>query len=120
VTAWAIARDMSLFWPWYERRASAVIHRDAAIDAASVDRRVLDLLKLGDAWQQAYGASFRYPMAERLAALSVPCLLADYRGAASHPRLARAAAVAPRCEVADIPADPAAWVARVEDFLARD
>jgi pimeloyl-ACP methyl ester carboxylesterase len=120
VTAWAIVRDMSLFWPWYDRRASAVIRRDAAIDAASVDRRVLDLLKLGDAWQDAYGASFRYPMAERLAALPVPCLLADYPGAASHPRLAMAAAVAPRCEIADIAAEPRAWMARVEAFLSRD
>ena len=119
VTAWAIVRDMSLFWPWYNRRAAGVIRRDAAIDAASVDLRVQDLLKLGDAWQEAYGASFRYPMAERLALLPVPCLLADYPGAASYPRLAMAAAAAPRCEIADIPADPQAWRTRVEAFLAR-
>jgi pimeloyl-ACP methyl ester carboxylesterase len=117
VTAWAIVRDMSLFWPWYNRRADGVIRRDAAIDADSVDLRVQDLLKLGDAWQQAYGASFRYPMAERLAALPVPCLLADYPGAASHPRLAMAAAVAPRCQVADIAADPRDWRRQVEAFL---
>ncbi len=120
VTAWAIVRDMSLFWPWYNRRAEGVIRRDAAIDAASVDLRVQDLLKLGDAWQQAYGASFRYPMAERLAALPVPCLLTDYPGAASYPRLAMAAAVARRCELADIPAEPLAWRTQVEAFLARD
>ena len=119
VTAWAIVRDMSLFWPWYNRRAGGVIRRDAAIDAASLDLRVQDLLKLGDAWQEAYGASFRYPMAQRLAALTVPCLLADYPGAASHPRLAMAAAAAPRCEWADIPSDPQAWRVRVEAFLAR-
>ncbi len=120
VTAWAIVRDMSLFWPGYNRRASGVIRRDAAIDAASLDSRVQDLLKLGDAWQQAYGASFRYPMAERLAALPVPCLLADYPGAASHSRLAIAAAAAPRCEVADIPDDPEGWRTRIDAFLAGD
>ena len=119
VTAWAIVRDMSLFWPWYKRRADGVIRRDAAIDASSVDLRVQDLLKLGDAWQQAYGASFRYPMAARLAALPVHCLLADYPGAASYPRLAQAAAVAPRCELADLANDPQAWRTRVEAFLAR-
>jgi pimeloyl-ACP methyl ester carboxylesterase len=120
VTAWAIMRDMSLFWPWYARRAESVIRRDAAIDAASVDQRVQELLKVGDAWQQAYGASFRYPMAERLAALPVPCLLADHPGAASYPRLAMAAAMAPRCELADIATDPQVWRERVEAFLARD
>jgi len=120
VTAWAIVRDMSLFWPWYNRRAGGVIRRDAAIDAASVDLRVQDLLKLGDAWQEAYGASFRYPMAQRLAELPVPCLLADYPGAASYPRLEMAARVAPRCELAEIPAEPQAWRRRVDAFLARD
>lgn len=118
VTAWAIVRDMSLFWPWYARSAGAVIRRDAAIDAYSVDARVQDLLKLGDDWQAAYAASFDYPMQERLAALQVPCLLADYPGAASYPRLAQAAALSPHCQVADLDADPGRWRARVEQFLA--
>ncbi len=120
VTAWAIVRDMSLFWPWYNRRAAGVIRRDAAIDARSLDLRVQDLLKIGDAWREAYGASFRYPMAERLAALQVPCLLTDYAGAASHVRLAMAAAAAPQCEIADIPLAPAHWRARIDAFCARD
>ncbi|MCU0761105.1 MAG: alpha/beta fold hydrolase [Steroidobacteraceae bacterium] len=117
VTAWAIVRDMSLFWPWYDRRATAVIRRDAAIDAASLDRRVQDLLKIGDAWQQAYAASFRYPMQERLGALPVPCLLADYPGAASWPRLAMAAACSPRVALGEIDADASAWRRRVDRFL---
>lgn len=120
VTAWAIVRDMSLFWPWYDRRVSAVIRRDAAIDANSLDRRVQDLLKIGDAWQEAYAASFRYPMAQRLAELQVPCLLADYPGAASWPRLAQAQACAPRVAVGELDADPVAWRRRVEEFLSRD
>ncbi len=120
VTAWAIVRDMSLYWPWYARRAGNVIRRDAAIDAHSLDLRVQDLLKLGDAWREAYAASFRYPMAERLAALRpLPCLLADYAGAASHPRLAMAQSAAPHCEVGEIASDPQAWRAMVDAFLDR-
>lgn len=117
VTAWAIVRDMSLFWPWYDRSAAAVVRRDAAIDARSVDARVQDLLKLGDDWQAAYAASFNYPMQERLAALQVPCLLADYPGAASHPRLARAAALSSRCQVTYLDADPRRWRESVDRFL---
>ena len=119
VAAWAIVRDMSLFWPWYDRRAKAVIRRDAAIDALSLDRRVQDLLKIGDAWQDAYAASLRYPMAQRLAELQLPCLLADYPGAASWPRLALAQASAPRVVLGELDADPVAWRRRIEAFLAR-
>jgi hypothetical protein len=102
VTAWEIVRDMSLYWPWYDRTRRGVIWRDAAIDAASVDVRVQDLLKIGDAYQEAYAASFRYPMRERLGKLRVPCLAVDYAGAASHPRLAILKAAAPHCEIADL------------------
>jgi len=120
VTAWAIMRDMSLFWPWYARHAGNVIHRDAAIDAHSLDLRVQDLLKLGDAWREAYAASFRYPMAERLAALQpLPCLLTDHAGAASYQRLAMARAAAPHCKVGEISTDPQAWRTMVDAFCEK-
>ena len=45
-------------------------------------------------------------MAEKLAALDVPCLLTDYPGAASYDRLAMAQALAPQCQVADLPEVP--------------
>lgn len=105
VTAWAIVRDMSLFWPWYNRTKAGIVHRDAALDPDFLDSRVQDLLKIGDAYQNAYAASFTYPMAEKLAALSVPCLLMDWPGAASYERLTMAKAVAPNCVMADMPED---------------
>jgi pimeloyl-ACP methyl ester carboxylesterase len=118
ITAWAMLRDMSLFWPWYNRTKSGVLHRDAAIDAASLDARVQDLLKIGDAYRNAYAASFTYPMAERLKALAVPCLAVDLPGTGSYPRLAMAKAAAPNVAVADLPDDPRAWPAVMDPFFA--
>ena len=118
VTAWSIVRDMSLFWPWYNRRAANVIRRDAAIDAASVDLRVQDLLKLGDAWQR--GLWRLVPLSDGRATRgtpTVPCLLADYPGAASQPRLGMARPPRRAARSADIHADPG--VARAGRRLPR-
>lgn len=117
VTAWAIVRDMNLFWPWYNRTKAGIIERDANLDPAILDARVQDLLKMGDAYQQAYAASFTYPMADKLAALDVPCLLIDWPGAASYPRLDVARQTAPKCEIADMPEDLGALPDLLEPFL---
>ena len=117
VTAWSVIRDMVLFWPWYNRTREGVIHRDAMLDPAFTDARVQDLLKIGDAYQDAYRASFTYPMAEKLAALTVPCLLADYPGAASYDRLAMAHNIAPNCQLADLPDAMTDWPAVLDPFF---
>lgn len=105
VTAWAVVRDMGLYWPWYNRTKDGAILRDANLDPDFLDSRVQDLLKIGDAYQNAYAASFTYPMADKLAALNVPCLLIDWPGATSHDRLAMAKSVASNCLIADMPED---------------
>jgi hypothetical protein len=74
LTAWAILRDMELFEPWYARTAASVRRHAAAIDAASLDARVQDLLKIGDGWRAACAAAFAHPTPQRLALLQVPCL----------------------------------------------
>lgn len=118
ITAWSIVRDMTLFWPWYNRTKEGVIQRDANLDPYYLDSRVQDLLKIGDAYQNAYAASFTYPMAEKLAALDVPCLLIDYPGAASYDRLMMAQTVAPNVDIADMPDDPAALPSILDPFFA--
>jgi len=118
VTAWAIVRDMNLFWPWYNRTKEGVIARDANLDPVLLDRRVQDLLKIGDTYQNAYAASFTYPMAEKLTALKVPCLVIDWPGAASYDRLAMAHAAAPNCEVADMPEDLSTLPDLLDPFFA--
>ena len=87
------------------------------LDPDFLDSRVQDLLKIGDAYQKAYAASFTYPMADKLAALDVPCLLIDWPGAASYDRLAMAKAVAPNCSVADMPEDLSAIPSLLDPFF---
>lgn len=105
VTAWSIVRDMSLFWPWYNRTKEGVVYRDALLDPNFLDSRVQDLLKVGDDYQQAYASSFKYPMADKFVSLKVPCLLMDWQGAASYDRLEMARGIASNCVVADMPED---------------
>ena len=119
VTAWAIIRDMGLYWPWYNRTKEGVIQRDANLDPDFLDSRVQDLLKIGDAYQNAYAASFAYHMKEKLAALDVPCLLIDWPGAASYDRLAMAKGVAQNCEIAAMPENFADLPALLDPFFAK-
>ncbi len=118
VTAWAALRDMSLFWPWYNRTRSGVMRRDPAIDAVSLDARVQDLLKIGDTYRNAYAASFTYPMAERLKACDVPTLAVEFAGTGAHARLAFAKAAAPQIRTADLPEDARAWPALFGELFA--
>ncbi len=118
VTAWAIVRDMNLFWPWYNRTKTGIIDRDANLDPTVLDSRVQDLLKMGDAYQNAYAASFTYPMADKLASLDVPCLLIDWPGAASYDRLAMAHQAAPKCAIADMPEDLGTLPDLLDPFFA--
>lgn len=118
MTAWGMMRDMALFWPWYNRTKSGIVRRDAAIDGATIHGRVEDLLKIGDAYQNAYATSFTYPMAEKLKQLKAPCLVGDLPGAASYSRLAMAKAAAPNVITADLPDDVRAWRGVFDTFLA--
>ena len=118
MTAWGMMRDMALFWPWYNRTRAGIVRRDAAIDGATIHGRVEDLLKIGDAYQNAYAASFTYPMAERLRQTKTPCLMADLPGAASYARVAMAKAAASNVTVADLPDDVLAWRGVFDTFFA--
>ena len=76
VTAWSIVRDRQLFRPWFDRRGSAAIARDDALDTVKLDAAVLDLLKAGDAWREASRALLDYfcerTLEARLSDLGVP------------------------------------------------
>lgn len=118
LTAWMAFRSQNLWWPWYDRRAAAMIHRDADLRPAVLHDRIVDALVAGPFYRAAYHASFRYPMAERLRALDVPCLLADIPGTASYARIAQAQAAAPACQSADLPEDATLWPAMLARFFA--
>ena len=117
VTAWMAFRSQNLWWPWYERRAAAIIRRDAMLDPQVLHDRIVGALAAGPFYRAAYLASFRYPMADRLQALRVPCLLCDIADTASYARVAQAKAAAPACHTADLGEDPAAWPALLESFF---
>ena len=118
VTAWMAFRSQNLWWPWYDRRAAAIIRRDAMLDPQMLHDRIVGALTAGPFYRAAYLASFRYPMAERLQALRVPCLLCDIAGTASFARIAQAKAAAPTCRTAELLEDIATWPALFQDFFA--
>lgn len=117
VTAWRAFRQQTLFWPWYNRKSEGVVRRDSEGDAAPLHRRLEDVFKVGDGYQAAYAASFRYPMAHRLRALTVPCLLTDIPATGSYARVAAGKAAAPAVQIADLPDDPRRWRAVFDGFL---
>ena len=74
VRAWAIRRDMLLFWPWYRRTPEA--RRRADMPSAEVlHDKVVDMLRAGPLWWQLYHASFRYEPAGALAGLTMPTMI---------------------------------------------
>lgn len=66
LTAWHMMRDQVLFWPWYDRRAQAMIGGEPRLDVDLIQLRVNELLKCGNRYQQAYRSAFTYPLAEQL------------------------------------------------------
>ena len=118
VTAWAMVRDMELYFPWYERTRGAILHRDVSLDPQVLDHRVQDLLKLGESWREVCSASLDYPTLERVARLRVPCLVADRAGnEATEDCSRRLAAAVARCTRLRLPDDPAGWMAAMAPFL---
>ena len=80
MTAWAVMRDQSLYWPWFSQTAKGILWNDGAIDVALTDLRVREMLKCGDRYQQAYAAMWRYPMRDKLPQLKVPACFAIQHG----------------------------------------
>ncbi len=118
VTAWRAFGRQTLFWPWYNATAQGVVWRDSEASGAGLHRRLEDVFKVGDGYQRAYAASFRYPTAERLNQLAIPCLITDMPATGSYARVAQLKAAAPACQAADLPEDPAAWRGLFDAFLA--
>jgi hypothetical protein len=79
--------------------------------------RVAELLKIGDQYQKAYAALWRYPMRERLPLLPVPTLIgaAAWEPTAAKTPLARQ--IAPGVVTRTLPDAVAAWRPIFDDFL---
>jgi pimeloyl-ACP methyl ester carboxylesterase len=116
-TAWGIMRDQALYWPWFKRTRAGIIWADAQLDPALIHTRVVELLKIGDQYQQAYGAAWTYPMRERLARLTVPCLVCAPPWEPIAHKTALAAEIAPGIQTAALPARMADWHQVLTAFL---
>ncbi len=88
VTAWQMLRDQALFWPWFQRKASAIREQEPGpeLDPVYLQRRLVALMQCAARYQQAFAGAFEYPLLDRLAALDQPVLRA---GLAGHPLSAR-------------------------------
>ena len=74
VRAWAMRRDMLLFWPWYRRTPES--RRVADMPSADgLHDKVVDMLRAGPLYRLLYQASFRYDPTEALARLATPTLI---------------------------------------------
>ena len=74
VRAWAMRRDMHMFWPWYARDGD---HR-MAMDIPSTDEmheHFVDLLRAIPDYGKAYRASFRYNVQQGMSRLTMPTLM---------------------------------------------
>ena len=74
VRAWAMRRDMHMFWPWYARDGD---HR-MPMDIPSTDEmhdHYVDLLRAIPDYGKAYRASFRYNVQQGMSRLTVPTLM---------------------------------------------
>lgn len=102
VRAWAIMRDQGLFWPWFNRTKSGNLPSDNSIDVPMIHLRVMEMLKIGDQYQKAYGAMWTYPMRERLPKLKVPTLFAVPTWEPIYSKNAECAALATYSRTADL------------------
>jgi pimeloyl-ACP methyl ester carboxylesterase len=76
---WSRIKDQSVFFPWYERAASARLELDASL-TDSLHASAREWLKAGSEYGAAYAAAFRYDPLPDLAAGTVPRYLMAREG----------------------------------------
>jgi pimeloyl-ACP methyl ester carboxylesterase len=76
--AWSRIRDQFVFFPWYARRPEARLATGLPSLRAMHDA-VLDLLRAGDGYAQAYRAAFSYNRAAVLSQLCAPTVIMTAR-----------------------------------------
>jgi pimeloyl-ACP methyl ester carboxylesterase len=116
LSAWACARDSTIWFPWY-RRDPAHRYRSDVYDADALHRYVVEFLKSGTSYPLPYRAAFTYPAQRRLPLLSVTTLIAAHREDPLAPFLEPALAACPVATATVLPDDPEATAALFERFL---
>jgi pimeloyl-ACP methyl ester carboxylesterase len=119
VATWHRLRDEQLQWPWYDGTQAARRYVEPQIDAARLHHRLVAVLQQPDAYGRACRAALRYGLEEAMAQLTMPTAVMD---ASPDPRYAgahRLAAAAPRGLLIRRPAEEAAVMQGVAEFLGR-
>jgi len=116
VQLWAQMRDMTLFWPWYNRTASGVISVPP-ITALALHEWALEAFKSGVNYPRAYQAAFRYLARDRLPLLSRPVLLCDDPQDVLASSVATALRLLPAGRIAKVSADSRTRSSRIAEFL---
>ena len=76
--AWSRIRDQYIFFPWYARRPAS--RSDSGMPATrALHDAVMDLLRAGDGYAQAYRAAFEYDRAAVVGSLQAPTVIMTAR-----------------------------------------
>ena len=84
--AWSRIRDQYLYFPWYAHQPSARLPTGMP-RTRQLHESVMDLLRAGDAYPQAYRAAFNYDRAAVVGELKVPTVIMTARTDALYPYL---------------------------------
>ncbi len=117
MTAWSVMRDQSLYWPWFNQTKDGILWNDGAIDVALTHLRVVEMLKCGDCYQQAYNAMWCYPMREKLPAVTIPTLLCHPPWEPVAYTTALAHDAAPNTQAAEVPPSMTDWHTVLDPFF---
>ncbi|MCS6802192.1 MAG: alpha/beta hydrolase [Chloroflexota bacterium] len=74
VQQWTMRRDMTLFWPWFNRTPEGRLLRGVPSDEVLHDHFV-DMLRAGNHYRKGYRAAFRYDAVAALQKVTVPTAL---------------------------------------------
>ncbi len=72
---WNYVRDTALFWPWYNQTRAGIRWNRVKIDAVTVHKRAVEVIKAYKTHHLATDAALREDLGSRLASVGVPTLV---------------------------------------------
>lgn len=117
LAAWHLLGDREASWPWFDRRRSAARRRSPALDAATRQRVLVDLLRQPGRYADPLTAALAAPVAETLAALQTPVTVLVDAGDVRDAGVPQAVAGVPAVQCRSKPADRAEYAAALRACL---
>ena len=72
---WNYVRDSGLFWPWYNRTRTGIRWGRVKVDAVTVHKKAVEVIKAYKTHHLATEAALRHDLGARLASVSMPALI---------------------------------------------